>query len=82
MPGAHNKSPPKPKNVFIWDVQTVLRYLDSLPENKKLSIRILTQKLAMVLSLAEASRSSEISILNANYLIDKGDAIIFYFQVN
>ena len=82
MPGACNDRPPKPKNVFIWDVETVFRYLDSLPENKKLSVRILTQKLAMVLRLAEASRSSEISVLNANYMIDKDDAIIFHFQVN
>ena len=82
MRGARNDRPPKLKNVFIWDVETVFRYLDSLPENKKLSVRILTQKLAMVLSLAEASRSSEISVLNANYMIDKDDAIIFHFQVN
>ena len=40
MAGVYNKRPPKPRYCFVWDVETVLRYLKSLPVNKLLSTKM------------------------------------------
>ena len=54
MAGVYNKRPPKPRYCFVWDVETVLRYLKSLPVNKLLSTKMLTLKLTMLLTLTSA----------------------------
>ena len=36
MTGVFNVNPPKPKYVFIWDVEKVLSYFNNLPINKEL----------------------------------------------
>ena len=37
MTGVFNKMPPKPRYCFVWDVETVLKYLKCLPPNDLLS---------------------------------------------
>ena len=49
----YNKMPPKPRDCFVWDTETVLRYLRSLPINKILSIKMLTLKLIMLIALCQ-----------------------------
>ena len=68
MTGVFNKRPPKPKYCFVWDVETVLKYLKCLPPNDLLSTKMLTLKLTMLLALTSASRCSEIKNLDINYL--------------
>ena len=68
MAGVFNKRPPKPKYCFVWDVETVLKYLKCLPPNDLLSTKMLTLKLTMLLALTSASRCSEIKNLDINYL--------------
>ena len=55
----YNKRPSNPRYCFVWDIETVLRYLRSLSINKLLSTKMLTLKLAMLFALPSASRCSE-----------------------
>ena len=59
MTRIYNNRPPKPKYVFIWAVAVALKYLKELPSNELSSLKELSQKLAMLLALAVACRSSE-----------------------
>ena len=56
MTGIFNNRPPKPRYTFVWDIETVLNYLSELPDNLSLSIRVLSHKLSLLLSLTAASR--------------------------
>ena len=38
MTSLSNANPPKPKYVFIWDVEKVLSYFNNLPINEELSV--------------------------------------------
>ena len=66
--------------MFTWDVDIVLKYVNSLSINDKLSLKDLSQKLAVLLAMAAACRSSEIYISNVNYMVWKDDCYIFYFH--
>ena len=56
--------PPKPKCVFIWDIEKVLSYLNNLPMTKEISDRFLLVKLTTLPSLTSAGRGHEIRYLN------------------
>ena len=58
LAGIYNKRPPQPRYTFIWDVDTLLRYLKSLPGDQSLSDRLLTFKLTSLLALTSAGRAS------------------------
>ena len=60
--GVFNQRPPQPRYTFVWDVETVLRYLKShMPENDKLSDKELTYKLTILLALTAANRACSTS---------------------
>ena len=67
MAGLYNKRPLNPKYCFVWNIETALRYLRSLPINKLLSTKMLTLKLTMLLTLISASRYSEIRHLDIRF---------------
>ena len=73
MTGIFNNRPPKPRYTFVWDIETVLNYLSKLPDNLNLPIRVLSHKLALLLSLTAASRVSEICCLNTEYMVEFED---------
>ena len=77
MKGISNNNPPKPKHVFIWDVEDVLTYLRSLPPNSELDLKMLTQKTAFLMSLCSIHRSSELTILDRNSMAVSNGKIIF-----
>ena len=60
LKGAFNECPPKPKYSGTWDVAKVLQYLSSLARNESLTLTLLTKKLAMLLTLVSAHRSSDL----------------------
>ena len=68
MKGIGNLCPPMPRYNFIWDVEIVQNYFDSCPENENLTLKNLTLKLAMLLSLAALKRGSEIRCLDVSAL--------------
>ena len=80
MTGIFNNRPHKPRYTFVWDIEKVLNYLSKLPDNLSLPIRVLSHKLALLLSLTVASRVSEICHLNAEYIIEFEDKIVFTFH--
>ena len=56
MKGVFNLHPPVPRYRHIWDVKTVLDYLRRLSPAGRLSLKDLTQKLAMLVALVSAQR--------------------------
>ena len=68
MKGIFNKKPPKPKYTFIWNVDQVLGYLETLMLDNK-NLGKLTYKLVMLLALTSAFRASEIWQLDINYMV-------------
>ena len=52
-----------PKHVVSYDPNIVLKYIDSLPANKDLSLELLTKKLCTLLCLLSDQRSQSIGKL-------------------
>ena len=80
MTEVFNNRPPKLRYTFVWDIEKVLNYLSKLPDNLSLPIRVLSHKLALLLSLTAASRVSELCHLNSEYMIEVEDKIVFIFH--
>ena len=72
-----NARPPQPRYAIQWDVDQVLQYIKSLGPNSTLSDKDLSFKVAMLLALASAGRSSELNALDLRYMADKEDVITF-----
>ena len=61
LKGIFNSRPPQPRYSFTWDVSVVVKYIRGLGLNTSLSLKLLTQKLAMLWALTSAKRSSELA---------------------
>lgn len=68
MMGVFNSRPPVPRYTETWDVDLVLKYIMNLPEDKDLTLKQLSQKLTMLMSLTSAGRSSEICKLDTKFM--------------
>ena len=77
MTSIFNNRLPKPRYTFVWDIETVLNNLSKLSDNLSLPIRALSHKLALLLSLTAASRVSERSYLNTQYMVEFEDKYNF-----
>jgi len=77
MRAIFNQRTPTSKYQFTWDVDTVLNEILSWGDNDVLTIKLLTWKLVMLLALASAGRSSELSLLNCNCMKQQGSFIYF-----
>ena len=64
MQGIFNSHSPRPRYSFIWDVNMVMSYNDSLPINEYLSLKELSVKLIVLMALYNAHRSSDLITLN------------------
>ena len=80
LTGIFNTKPPKAKYNFVWDIDVVLKYLISLPEDDQLSDKLLTLKLASLLGISAASRASEICNLNIEFLTKHTTEYSFQFS--
>ena len=80
MAGIFKRNPPKPKYVQFWDVQTVLTYIKAMGPNDRLLVRDLAMKLAMLLALVTAGRSSDLSLLDTSFMVKKGDGYVFFIR--
>jgi len=60
LKGAYNQRPPQPKYCHTWDVSQMLLYLSNLGSNDSLSLKLLTQKLAMILALVLGHKFSDL----------------------
>ena len=79
MSGVFNQRPPVPRYTFIWDVEKVLKFIKTLPADDSISDKMLTFKLTALLSLIAASRVSEITNLNIDYLAKHPTVYVFTF---
>ncbi|CAC5361900.1 unnamed protein product [Mytilus coruscus] len=77
MRAIFNVRTPLPRYQSSWDVDKVLSCITGWGDNSSLSMKILVQKLTMLLALTSAGRVSEIHKLNLDFMCDKGDHIIF-----
>ena len=68
LKGVLNLRPALPRYQQYWSVDTVLTYLRSLPRNEDLSMKLLTQKLTILLALIAPKRSSELKLLDLRYM--------------
>ena len=77
LKGVFNICPPAPKYAVTWDVDVVLSYLRSLPDNQKVSFQLLSHKLAMLMALANADRCSDLAALDLNHCTFQGGGVRF-----
>ena len=68
MKGAFNKNPPKPKYKCIWDVSIVLNFLKAMADNASLSLRQISLKLTMLITLTTGQRVQTIASLSLQSL--------------
>ena len=64
-----NKRPPQPKYLFLWDVSKVVNFMRGIKDNEKLTIKLLTLKLA-----------AEISFLDVTFIIFKPNFVVLNFS--
>ena len=77
LKGVYNLRPPQPRYSDTWNVDMVIRHLQSLGNYSKLTLKVLGQKLALLMALVEASRSSEIHALDVRYRVFKPEGMLF-----
>ncbi len=77
MKGVFNRKPPQTRYAETWDVKTMLEHLRKLGNNKDLSLKELTHKLAMLMALMSASKSSELHQLDPSTMSDLWESISF-----
>ena len=77
MRAIFNERTPTSKYAFSWDVDIVLNEILSWGKNKEMDIKLLSWKLVMLLALTSAGRSSELGMLNCNYMKQQGSKIFF-----
>lgn len=75
--GIHNLRPPQPRYVTTWDVDMVVEYCRSMGQNNTLSLKQLSQKLALLMALVEASRVSELQALDLRYRFYRPEGVFF-----
>ena len=77
LKGIFNQRPPQPRYSSTWDVGVVLDHIKSWGQTVGLPRKDLTLKLAMLLALANASRSSELHALDIRQVSWNPDGAAF-----
>lgn len=80
MKGIFNLKPNRARYSEIWDVNKVLIYLKSLSPIAKLSLKMLTLKLAMLIALTLASRTQSIHLLSISNMQKGYDSYILQYS--
>ena len=57
-------APALPRYEYTWEVKTVTSFIKGLGENEQMNLKLLTQKLAVLLALVLAHRSSGLARLS------------------
>ena len=80
LKGVYNLRPPKPRYTHTWDVSVVLQYLRTLSPVKTLSLKNLTLKLVMLISLTCATRLQSIHCLKLHNMTKKKSSFEFCYD--
>lgn len=70
--------PSKPKYALTWDPDPIVAYLKTLTPHSSLDIKILTRKLATLMTLATASRVQNLALIKRANIILTNPVIIRY----
>ena len=70
--------PTLPKYVVTYDPDIILNYMNTLPDNSSLSLKLLTKKLVMLLCLLSGQRSQSIHAIQTNYMKFSNNKYICY----
>ena len=82
MKGVFNQRPTTSRYSQFWDVSIVLRYLQKLSPVRTLSLKLLTLKLAMLISLTLACRTQSLHLLDLRGMVKTKDSyVLLYSQV-
>jgi len=73
----YNLRPPQPCYTGTWEVSLVLEFLSNQGENSDLSLKLLSGKLALLMALVSASRSSELRSLDLRFRVYKPEGVLF-----
>jgi hypothetical protein len=79
MDGIFNLNPPKPKYQSTWNVEVVLDYLKTIPDNENLNLSQISHKsqIVILLALTTLLRVSEIASIARQSITFFGDKVIF-----
>ena len=66
-----------PRYQQSWDVNVALDYMRSLPGNQLLPLKVLTQKLVLLLALTAPKRSSELKLLDLRFMRILPEGVVF-----
>ena len=80
LKGVYNLRPSKPRYTHTWDVSVVLQYLRTLSPVKTLSLKNLTLKLVMLISLTCATRLQSIHCLKLHHMTKKKSSFEFCYD--
>jgi len=77
LKGAFHARPPLPKYTGTWNVQVVLDHILLQGDTASLSLKLLTFKLVMLMSLARPSRSADLAALQLDDCQFKPEGAVF-----
>ena len=77
LKGILNPRPAMPRYQQSWDVNVALDNMRSLPGNQLLPLKVLTQKLALLLALIAPKRSSELKLLDLRFMSILPEGVVF-----
>jgi len=77
LKSVYNTCPPQPRYTTTWDVDVVIKHLQSLGEKENLPLKILTQKLALLMGLIGANRVSELQALDLQFHTYRPEGVCF-----
>ena len=77
LQGMFNQRPPAPKYKGVWSVSTVLHFVSKQLSTEGLTLKQLSKKLAVLLALTNASRSSDLHALDLDYRQFTPEGVLF-----
>ena len=80
LTGLFNRKPALPRYIETWDPQIVLDYIVNLPNNEDLNLKLLTQKLLILMLLTSAQRTQTIKALTIDTMLRKPDSYVFKIE--
>ena len=77
MKGVYNLRPPRPRYSHTWDVDLVVQHIG---ENSDLTLKRLSRKLAFLMALVVASRTSEPQALDLRFRAYRPNGVLFQLR--
>ena len=76
LKGIHNSRAPQPPYTQTWNVDDVLKHIRRLGDNSQLSLKDLSEKLATLMTIIEASRTSDLHALDLKFSLQARGSVL------